>query len=335
MNNDTVRCELCPLCGSVDCTKLFVAVDVQFSKTLEEFPIVKCKNCALQYLKERPNLSAIANFYPKSYGTYQAELSSNQSVGNKVRTIIGKYAKSKLKKRQSTILDKILRKVIPNYWNLALSLDPNSNVLDVGCGAGWKLDKIKEFGCNTYGVDISQDATQVAHQKGHNVIFGEIDDIPWPEKFFDGILISHVIEHLPDPVGTIKKVFLLLKKDGLLLVETPNQKGILATIFKQDYWQVDAPRHFQLFNKNNLKFLLENNGFHIKQIKFESYLYGGVNSIKAMLMRKKYIAPDADSISLPLRIFGYSLAIISFITNTFGLGESIIILASKVDTPNP
>ncbi len=104
------------------------------------------------------------------------------------------------------MVDKILFNFVPAYWRLAALFPEGSKILDIGCGGGWKLDLFKEFGWATYGFDISSEAVEIAKSKGHEVAMAEIENISYPDNYFDAIQISHVIEHLPRPVFTIKKL---------------------------------------------------------------------------------------------------------------------------------
>ncbi len=60
------RVERCPVCNNGEPSFLFYSYDVQFSNTLKEFPLVKCTNCGLAYLKERPAQEYIGNYYPSN-----------------------------------------------------------------------------------------------------------------------------------------------------------------------------------------------------------------------------------------------------------------------------
>lgn len=319
--------EECPVCNSLTYEFLFNTYDVQFSKTLMMLPLVKCVDCGLAYLKRRPASSYMSNFYPnESYPTYSKKMSceSEKQLYRKVRRTI----KARLNKRKTELLDRLLLAFVPDYWRLAVRFSPNSKVFDIGCGAGWRLDRFKEFEWKTYGNDFSSNAVEIAKAKGHHVIEGEIDDIDYPKGFFDAVQISHVIEHLPDPVVTIKKAYSLLKDGGVLLLETPNSEGLIARIFHADFWQIDSPRHFQLFNKSNLKAMLEKCGFQVEKLKTYNSRNCIINSIQAFVVRK---FGKEKNIKDNVFLKPVNLMMVSIVNmfNKFGLGENIIVFAKK------
>jgi 2-polyprenyl-3-methyl-5-hydroxy-6-metoxy-1,4-benzoquinol methylase len=238
--------------------------------------------------------------------------------------------KERLKKRYWRLPDRILVNFVPAYWRLAALRPLGSRILDIGCGGGWKLNLYKEFGWKTYGFDISSEAIGIAKSKGHDVVVAEIENVSYPDKYFDAIQISHVIEHLPNPVFTIKKAFSLLKEEGLLLLETPNNSSLLSKVFKPDFWQIDSPRHFQIFNIKSLTFLLVDCGFIIDKLITNNSKNGIINSVQAFVTRKYGNRKNIKNNKIMQLISNFLLYVISPL-NKFGLGENIIVFAKKRD----
>lgn len=317
----------CPLCKASDHRLLYYAYDVQFSKTMLKFPLVRCQKCELVYLKERPRQECISSFYPKDmYPTYQKKLTIFDS--NSIRLKLKKALKETLKERKSGLVNNFLLRYVPPYWNVAASFPPASRILDIGCGAGWKLDCYKEFGWETYGCDISADAIEVAREKGHNVQAGQFEDIKYPDNFFAAVQISHVIEHLPDPKMVIERVYSLLMDGGILLVETPNAAGLIAKIFGADYWQIDSPRHFQLFTKKTIWHLINMSGFKIDRVITHNSRNGILNSIQSFVTRK--FGKEINIRNNPfLKLVNMSLFYLLVPAGKLGCGENIAVFAKK------
>ena len=319
------KVERCPVCCSEKRRFLFYAYDVQFSKTLEEFPLVKCTNCGVAYLEERPVQEFIGNYYPLN--SYHSFIRKTE-IGVFLRERLKIKIKERLKKRDRRLSDKILLKFVPSYWRLAALFPTGRKILDVGCGGGWKLDLYKEFGWKTYGFDISSEAVAIAKSKGHDVVFSEIENIHYPDNYFDAIQISHVVEHLPNPVFTIKKSFNLLKEKGVLLLETPNNSSLLAKVFKTDFWQIDSPRHFQIFNIKSLTLLLADGGFIIDKLITNNSKNGIINSVQAFITRKHGNSKNIKNNKI-IKTVNTMLTIFLIPLNKFGLGENIIVFARK------
>jgi SAM-dependent methyltransferase len=63
---------------------------------------------------------------------------------------------------------------------------------------------------------------------------------------FDVIALWHVVEHLPDPRGTLKAAASALSPGGVLVVATPNPDSMQFRVFRAQWVHLDAPRHVQL-----------------------------------------------------------------------------------------
>lgn len=106
-------------------------------------------------------------------------------------------------------------------------LPPTSeiNVLEIGCGAGATLAKIKYLWPNakTYGVEIVNDVAKLASNYS-DIIVGDIEtlELPYEKDFFDVIICGDVLEHLRNPEAALAKLYLYLKKNGCLLASIPN-----------------------------------------------------------------------------------------------------------------
>lgn len=96
------------------------------------------------------------------------------------------------------------------------------SVLDVGCGEGRFLDRAKDAGLETAGVEISERAAAMAQSKGHQIINRSIVDAPLPgNQRFDAVTMWDILEHLDSPGLVLKHLATALKPGGHLVVVTP------------------------------------------------------------------------------------------------------------------
>jgi len=110
-------------------------------------------------------------------------------------------------------------------------------------------------------------AVKVARQviQSDNVFQGTVDDLATNERY-DVITLIHVIEHLLDPLTTLRKCHDLLKPDGSLIISTPNSSGLGSRILKK-YWRGwEPPRHIYLYNPDTLSTLVQKAGFKIESV---------------------------------------------------------------------
>ncbi len=121
-------------------------------------------------------------------------------------------------------------------------------ILDVGCGLGELLELYK----NSVGIDKNSYCVEYCRKKGHKCFVGDIYKIPFKKNSFNGILISHVFEHLSNPKRAIKEVKRVLKNNGKLLIIVPTEKD-----FSKD------KTHVKFWNEENLVKFLRDNKFNV------------------------------------------------------------------------
>lgn len=250
----------CPICGS-DNTKLYIKNTEDYRYQIEGyFDYLKCNECTTIFL-DIPfinNKNLISKFYPKNYETHnKIEFDGNKNK-NIISKILIKYSiylsKSQKKKK---IIPKIYYKKIGSYnsW-----LENPKHILDIGCGSGYFLKKMKFHGIDVTGLDPD---INVASNSSSDlkIVSGFIEDWPFEKSMnFDSITMHHVIEHSVNPVNDLK----ILKEKNQkfqLTITTPNTNSFLFKYFKKHHWHLDPPRHLVLFNKKSAKKLLENAGY--------------------------------------------------------------------------
>jgi SAM-dependent methyltransferase len=149
-------------------------------------------------------------------------------------------------------------------WNSRIkkirSFIENGNLLDIGCAFGGFLKAASRY-YNPFGIEISDYAGGFAKLEfGEKIHIGSLENHPFKDEFFSSITMIEVLEHLPAPVVSITECFNLLKKGGLLVIQTANMNGIQARLLR-DRYAYFLPGHFSYFTKDNLKTLLEKTGF--------------------------------------------------------------------------
>ncbi len=134
------------------------------------------------------------------------------------------------------------------------------NFLDVGCAFGGFLKTASEY-FTPFGIEFSEYSVKQAKAVfGKNIHAGSLEDNPFKKKFFSVITMIELIEHLGDPRRAISECYDLLKKDGLLVIQTANMDGLQAKFLKEKYGYF-LPGHVSYFTKENLSYLLKQTGF--------------------------------------------------------------------------
>lgn len=106
-------------------------------------------------------------------------------------------------------------------------IDPfkiGDKLFDVGCGSGEFGALVKrDFACSVYGIDINKQAVKKSTQNGLIAKVANIEDRwPFKDSFFESVSCIQMIEHLVNPDFFLIESKRVLKKNGLLIITTPN-----------------------------------------------------------------------------------------------------------------
>jgi SAM-dependent methyltransferase len=144
-----------------------------------------------------------------------------------------------------------------------VSLDSQSYVLDVGCGAGTFLQMAHdELGVAASGVDF-KDLTHLPSFSNIDFHLGLFYEQPFADQRFDLITMWHFLEHDYDPVRTLIHARELLRDDGLLVVEVPRLDSVSQTLFKERWPGLQAPQHTALYSRKTLLAMVEKAGLEL------------------------------------------------------------------------
>ncbi len=149
---------------------------------------------------------------------------------------------------------------------MTLSGEPLGSLLDVGCGGGRFLNRMKKRGWQVEGTDFDeQAANKVTARYGIKTHVGDLSQCNLPADSFDVVTMSQAIEHLYDPQATLRECLRILKPGGLLVMTTPNALSLGAAEFGA-YWRGwEAPRHLHLFSVKSLRGLTQRSGFDVTE----------------------------------------------------------------------
>jgi SAM-dependent methyltransferase len=153
------------------------------------------------------------------------------------------------------------RRAVMDFSVMRLLPVPGGKLLDVGCGSGEALEFMQKLGWNATGVDFDQRAAEAARLRGVDVRVGSLESQHFPDSHFDAITMSHVIEHLHDPLRTLRECHRLLKEGGRLSIVTPNIESHGHRHYSRDWRGLEPPRHLHLFSPATLRTLVERAGF--------------------------------------------------------------------------
>lgn len=139
-------------------------------------------------------------------------------------------------------------------------------VLDIGCGYCEALGYHEARGCEAYGVEADINVKDIAKAQGFKVHIGLFDPEIYGPDYFDYVTMDQVIEHVTDPIVTLKGIAKVLKTGGIAILSTPNADGWGARIFGRRWINWHAPYHLNFFTSQSMTFAAENAGLNLEQV---------------------------------------------------------------------
>jgi 2-polyprenyl-3-methyl-5-hydroxy-6-metoxy-1,4-benzoquinol methylase len=241
----------CPICGSA----IFRDLGARGGRAHREGKgretrIVRCVDCHGVY--QRPTLLPMANPY-EDYSAqeyFQLHDSSRKIASGEA---LASFAESQLGRV--------------------------GTMLELGCGRGELLRGAANRGWNTRGVDMTVHfATFARDQWGIDVENSSIQDSKALHERHDVVVMAAILEHLYDPVGTLRRVRGALKTGGLVFIDVPNECSLMNTIgnmylrIRGKDWATNlsptfSPFHVVGFCPESLRRLLTVSGFEILSLR--------------------------------------------------------------------
>jgi len=228
---------LCNLCGNSEYKVLYEAKNSEnynYYSSGNYGRIVKCEQCGLIYTD--PKDKNIEKIY--------------KNIEDK------DYLKSKEARIENSKRD--LKNI--------MKLKKSGKLLDIGCGPGLFLKVARDKGFDVCGIELSKWACDIARKEGLNVLNKSLKSAGLERDSFDIVTMWDVIEHIEDPNGIIRDTNKILKKDGLLVLNTPNIGSFYAKLMGNKWWNL-MRMHIYYFDKKTIRKLLEKNGFKVLKIK--------------------------------------------------------------------
>jgi 2-polyprenyl-3-methyl-5-hydroxy-6-metoxy-1,4-benzoquinol methylase len=235
----------CPVCQSLK-TRIFLKLYDDRYGYSGLFQVKKCNRCGHKFLKGSFTPELLKKLYTDYYPRSTFDLDNYKPC-------------PEIKKFQSWFNGENRSAY---YW-----VPKNVRILDIGCGFGETLGYHKARGCDVYGVEADENIRRVAEKFGYNVHVGLFDPNIYEQEFFDYVTMDQVIEHVTDPLATMRGIARILKPGGIAILSTPNANGWGAKLFGRRWINWHVPYHIQHFSMNSMEIAAEQAGLFIEQVK--------------------------------------------------------------------
>lgn len=222
----------CALCGSGASTPMLVGRD-RTCGVPGRFQIVRCDECGLVRTDPRPTRASIGRYYPTHYSPYQEE--AGPRVG-------------------SGWFDRRVKAMPP--------VAPSGRLLEIGTSVGTFLEQRKRDGWDVTGIEFDERAAaRAAERTGAPIHVGSIESASFPPGSFDVICAWQVVEHLHDPVTSLRRCFEWLVPGGWLSIAVPDIGAPGFRIFQGAWYALELPRHLYHFSAQTCRAMFESCGF--------------------------------------------------------------------------
>jgi len=238
---EPVRCYYCGRGAAAH----FITAEDDLTGRPGRFTFTRCLGCGLVYQSPRPTIEHIKSYYDDEY------------LAHRKRTDWGVL--SPILNAAMDSLDREKLRIIGRY----VGLDPSSTVLDVGCGAGTFLSRVRaRHACAVVGVDFMDlaDRPTLRDVEFHCGLFYE--QAVWRDRF-DLITMWHFLEHDYDPQRSLAHARNALKPGGRLIVEVPRLDSVTFRLFGDRWPGLQAPQHTVLYDRVMLVKMVERAGYDV------------------------------------------------------------------------
>lgn len=250
----------CRICSSIINESPLLVKEMMFGTGLT-YPYFKCPSCGCLQI-EHPETNT-ENLYPASY--YSFNTYNITSLTIKIKRMVVRYSVAR-ELGHHYFFNFLFAKKDRDGGAHALKgrLSKTSKILDVGCGDGSLIDALDWCGYkNLTGIDpfLKQDISQPHYQ----LLKKSIDELEGSEVY-DIIMLHHSFEHVENPLEVMHHIKRLLKKDGLCIIRIPVSDSYVFEKYRENWVQLDAPRHIFLHTNKSMELLASRNDLRIESI---------------------------------------------------------------------
>ncbi len=264
---------------------------------------VECPACGIIFIDPQPTPQEIVEMYRKEY--FEGDFRCGHA---------GSYFDEAALENLSSL--PLLRR-IQEYQKTGA-------FLEVGCAGGAFLSAARKSGFDVKGVEFSEDAATFAREKFNiDVVTGDLVHACLPASAFDVVFMGDVLEHLTDPLATLREVNRVMKPNGLLVLLCPTQTN---TLFSRFGFAVYAalgknatvhlpPYHLFEYRPGSMRYLVEHCRFEV------------VDSVSEIIPPGEIALRGTGMQKLGKKIFQYPNYLITKLTHV--LGDRIELYARK------
>ena len=214
----------------------------------DSFSIVECGDCHIRLTQPVPDEKEILPYYDTD--DYISHSETTRGFINKLYAVV----------RRVMIIRK--RKLVQSLGQCG-----SGRLLEIGCGAGAFLNEMYRSGWEVLGIEPDKRARDTVIERYGLAVRSSEEWFTQPESSFDVIALWHVLEHLHDLDGYLRRISTSLEDNGVLIVAVPNYCSYDAEYYQSRWAAYDVPRHLYHFTWESMTALLKRYGLAVTMIK--------------------------------------------------------------------
>ncbi len=236
MKKMQIAAQACPICSGQD---------ISFVLNHNDFPgtgIWFCSPCDYWFVYPEPDVLELNRYYKETYGAKRSRY-----FGEEYYVLMERRAKAQLR-----FIKRCLSQ--SGMWSDLRGW----KTIDWGCGVGALVASLQHAGADAVGYDSDSEAIAVGQRRWKaNVQVNTSYDLSRFYNQFDLLLLSHVVEHLPNIRETMRNLLKVLRLGGYVFIEVPNSSSEVFVA------EMDPESHLHFFSRQSLTLLLTGLGVQV------------------------------------------------------------------------
>lgn len=260
----------CVACEGLHRVDAFTATE-RLLGTLEQFEYWECPHCGCVQITRVPE--DLARHYPARYFAFKPQ---HRLAANRLRGLVDPARLDAALGRgtlPARLANRLLKPLDYAAWCEITGLGRGARVLDIGCGSGKLLVRLRHAGFSRcLGVD------PFVHESLHYANGAEVrrqsvfELAAGSEERFDLVMAHHSLEHMTRPHEVLAAAASLLAPGGWMLLRVPVAGGHAWRHYREHWFALDPPRHLFLPTPASMRHLAARAGLRVEAIRFDSTL---------------------------------------------------------------
>jgi 2-polyprenyl-3-methyl-5-hydroxy-6-metoxy-1,4-benzoquinol methylase len=258
----------CLACAARSRASTFTATE-RLLDSGETFAYWTCPACGCVQIAQVP--ADLARHYPASYFAFRPQ---HRLAASRLRRWLDPHrlrAATGGKDLLGAIANRVLKPLDFAPWCTVMGLGAGARVLDVGCGAGKLLLRLRHAGfARCLGLDPFLDAP-LRYANGVEVLDRGVEALAGDaEERFDLVMFHHSLEHTPEPLAQLRAARSLLARGGWVLVRIPVAGGYAWRTYREHWVALDPPRHLFVPTETAMSRLAGRAGLAVRHTDYDS-----------------------------------------------------------------